>query len=190
MLRSSLLSGLRWYIPIADSWERLEQHQKACLMSPDWEEPGKANACLQGLFGFFWERVLWQEIKPNSSIQMGVSNIRKAFVSFSLPWWNWASSMNHYLLLEIHCCSEYICKQIVAPPLLFAVLKYTDREKKETQYSLLIKNCWISLIVVGWPWPAARCPPSHSPPPPPAVTELFLTYFSSFLTPRQPFALS
>lgn len=176
-LKSSLLSGLRWYISSCRFMRETrtrpegvpdvigENLERQMLVYRDYLEGGG------GLRG------LWQEIKRNSRIQMGVSNIRKAFVSFSMPWWNWASSMNCYLLLEIHCCSEYIRKEIVALPLLFAVLKYTSCEKNKAQY--FIKNCWISLIGVGWPCPASSCPPSCSPPRRPGVTGLFLTYFSS-----------
>lgn len=156
-LRSSLLSGLRWYISscwfMRKTWTRPEGMPHVSW----WGRTHLERQMLVYRDYFFWERESpVTGDKPNSSIQMGVSNIRKAFVSFSLPWWNWASSMNHYLLLDINCCSEYICKKIVAPPLLFAVLKYTNCEKNETQYYLFIKNCWISLIVLGWPWPAAH----------------------------------
>lgn len=75
---------------------------------------------------------------------------------------------------------------MVAPPLLFAVLKYTNCEKNETQYSLFTKK---SLNFSGCGGSAlASCPRSHSPTPPPPVTGLFLTYFSP--APRQPLAFS
>lgn len=141
--------------------------------------PGKANAFLQGVLIFLcFKRVLWQEIMTDG-IQMD-ANTRRTLASFSFLWWN------GMLIQTMMCYWKYIVflnvyvKRI--PPLLFLntpiVLALLNTEKNETRYWIFILKRLISVIAVGLPWPAAT------------VAWVYLTLFSSALTPWQAVALS